>query len=108
MRRPFGTARAPFGVLALLGLLAWAIPAAAQTTGTITGKVTEKGGKDAVAYAQVIVLGTKLGAQTAEDGSFTIRNVPAGTHQVRAQQLGIAPVTKYEWTARINHVMRGL
>src|SRR4030095_12712387 len=43
-----------------------ATPAAAAT-GRVAGKVTEKG-KDPIAYANVIVLGTKQGAQTDESG----------------------------------------
>lgn len=66
----------------------------AQGTGTITGKVTEKGGKSPVEFANVIVLGTRLGGQSAGDGSFTIRAVPVGTHQVKAQALGYEPVTR--------------
>ena len=82
------------GRWSLFALLAIASPALAQTTGTIAGKVTEKGGKDLVAYATVIVLGTKQGAHTADDGTFTIRSVPAGSYQVRVLGLGYEPVTR--------------
>ena len=43
-----------------------AAPGAA--TGRITGKVTERG-KEPVAFANVIVLGTKQGTQTDENGT---------------------------------------
>jgi len=60
-----------------------ATPAAAAT-GRVAGKVTEKG-KDPIAYANVIVLGTKQGAQTDENGSFLIVGVPVGTQQIQVQ-----------------------
>ena len=84
--------------LALAVILGSSATAIAQTptagTGTITGKVTEKGGKDPVAYANVVVLGTKQGAQTGDDGGYTIHNVPPGTYQVKVLGMGYEPVTK--------------
>src|SRR5262245_66686404 len=62
-------------------------PRPAGPTGRITGKVYEKG-KDPAAYVNVIVLGSKQGAQTDENGSFTIVGVPVGTAQVQVQQVG--------------------
>ncbi|HYM81820.1 MAG TPA: TonB-dependent receptor, partial [Candidatus Limnocylindria bacterium] len=63
-------------------------PAARPVTGTgrIAGKVTEKG--QAVAFANVIVLGTKQGTQTDESGSFVLVGVPVGTVQVQIQAIG--------------------
>src|SRR5262245_503985 len=62
-------------------------PAPAAATGRITGKVLE-GGRAPSAAANVIVLGTKQGAQTDESGSFTIVGVPVGTQQIQVQQIG--------------------
>ncbi|NOT34198.1 MAG: TonB-dependent receptor [Candidatus Eisenbacteria bacterium] len=65
-----------------------AAPAApAAATGTITGRVTE-GGKDPVAFANVTVLGTKLGSATDDDGHFRLVGVPVGAQQVRVQAIG--------------------
>src|SRR5262249_11809230 len=69
-----------------------ASPVLAQQAGVISGKITEKGGKEPVPYANVILLGTRLGAQTGDDGSFTIRNVPTGSYQVKVMALGYDPV----------------
>ncbi|MEQ1834451.1 MAG: carboxypeptidase-like regulatory domain-containing protein, partial [Candidatus Eisenbacteria bacterium] len=101
----FGTARrfllTLFTVLSLLGISVMAIaqtrpatpaPAAAgATTGRIAGKATEKG-KDPVSYANVVVLGTKQGTQTDENGAFIIAGVPVGTYQVKLQAIGYDPV----------------
>ena len=67
------------------------LPSAAlsqQGTGGITGRVTERQLGQAVAEAQVFVLGTNLSARTNTDGRFTIVGVPAGTHRVRALRIG--------------------
>ena len=55
-------------------------------TGRITGRVTEKG-KDPVASANVIILGTRLGAMTDENGSFTITGVPVGAAKIQVQSV---------------------
>ncbi len=69
--------------IALLGL----VSNAAAQTGTVTGKVLDKDGKP-LAYANVIVVGTTLGAMSLSDGKFTIVGVPAGTYTVRAMMMG--------------------
>lgn len=58
-----------------------------SATGRIAGKVTEKG-RDPLLNANVVVLGSKLGAATDESGSFLIVGVPVGTHQIQAQFIG--------------------
>jgi hypothetical protein len=60
---------------------------AGAATGRITGRVLE-GGRAPSAAANVIVLGTKQGSQTDENGNFTIPGVPVGTQQIQVQQIG--------------------
>jgi len=60
--------------------------------GTLIGRVTDKG--DPVPYANVIILGTKQGAMTDEDGRYRITGVSVGTVQVKAQVIGNDAVTK--------------
>src|SRR5207249_5615713 len=74
-----------------------AAPSAALA-GTISGKVLERG-KDPVPYANVIVLGTKQGTMTDENGSFVIRGVPVGSQLVQASALGFDKVTE---TVQVN------
>ena len=64
--------------------------ARAQTTGTISGQVTAAEGQPIVG-AQVSVAGTTRGANTDQQGRYTITSVPAGTQRVRARMLGYAP-----------------
>jgi outer membrane receptor protein involved in Fe transport len=71
-----------------------ALPASAQQkaaapaggTGKITGKVLD--GKDPVPFANVIVLGTKLGTMTDDNGVFMLVGVPVGTAQVSVEAVG--------------------
>ena len=67
---------------------------AGAATGRITGKVFEPGGKSPSANANVIVLGTKQGAMTDENGNFTIPGVPVGTQQLQVQQIGYDKAVK--------------
>jgi len=93
------------GVLpAVLGLVLVA-PSLAQTRpatdaprgtalmGTISGKVVERS-KDPVAFANVVVLGTKQGTMTDENGNFVIRGVPVGTQQIQVQAIGFDKVVE--------------
>lgn len=73
----------------LLGLLlAGAMPAAAQSTGTITGRVVDAASQQALAGAQVSVVGTTHGGLANASGTYLILNVPAGMHTVRVQMIG--------------------
>ena len=86
--------------MTLLMLLAGAVPLAAQTTGTVDGTVTEAVTERPLYGVRVQVLGTTLAGTTGQDGRFVIRNVPPGSHTVRATSIGFsrldAPVTVVE------------
>ena len=57
--------------------------ASAQNTGTVTGRVLA--GKEPGGFANVIVVGTRRGAQADENGNFTITLVPVGSHTIKIQ-----------------------
>jgi iron complex outermembrane receptor protein len=65
------------------------VPAAlaAQSTGTLAGRVTSSG--EPVPGATVVVVGTGRGAQAKADGSYRIA-LPAGRYEVRARLVGYA------------------
>ncbi|MHB1169434.1 MAG: SusC/RagA family TonB-linked outer membrane protein [Longimicrobiales bacterium] len=74
---------------ALLGLvLGPALPAAAQSTGTVTGRVVDVATQQPLVGAQVMIDGTGLGALANDEGTYLILNVPAGAQTVRAQMIG--------------------
>ena len=62
-------------------------------TGTVTGRVAEKGGAP-IPGAEVRVDSTTIHASTDGDGHFTLGNVPAGRHTVRTLMLGYEPLTQ--------------
>ena len=64
------------------------VPVGTQSsTGRMTGTVTEKG-RTPIEFANVIILGTKLGTMTDANGNFVLTGVPVGAQQVQVQPLG--------------------
>jgi TonB-dependent starch-binding outer membrane protein SusC len=81
--------------LFLFVLTALAAPSAqAQTGGRILGTVTDAQSGQALSEVQVYIPGTGLGALTRANGRFIILNVPAGTHQVKAERIGLTSQTQ--------------
>ena len=83
--------------LALVVGLFMATHLGAQTpvppTGTITGRVLDADTQQPVADVSVFVEGTRRGAVSGADGSFTIGGVPSGSQTVRARRIGFgAPI----------------
>ncbi len=83
-------------VLGLVLLLTCSVagPAFSQSTGKIAGKVTDAKTGEALGFANVVVLGTTLGAMALDDGSFVVEKVPVGIHSVRVMMMGYDLVTK--------------
>jgi outer membrane receptor protein involved in Fe transport len=71
------------------------VPAAlfAGTTGKIAGVVRDKETGDPLPGANVIVVGTTLGAAANVNGEYVILNVPPGTYSVKASFIGYRDVT---------------
>ena len=74
--------------LFLVMSLTWA----QQTTGKISGQVTDNAGAG-LAGANVIVDGTSMGAATDNDGKYTILNVSAGKYSLTASYIGYRSTT---------------
>ncbi|MCE7055950.1 TonB-dependent receptor [Algoriphagus sp. AGSA1] len=64
--------------------------------GIIRGKVTNPINNQAVAFANVIVLNTELGAISDENGYYEITGIPAGLYNVKASFVGFKPKTAFE------------
>jgi len=72
-------ALARYVVPALVGGLLWAVPLRGQdSTGTISGEVTDVGTQQGLAGVIIRVQGTPLGTQTRSNGGFTL-TVPAAS-----------------------------
>jgi hypothetical protein len=67
--------------------------ASAQQTGTITGRIVELSTGEPVIGATVVVVGTKFGARTSVDGSYTIRNLPQGSYNLKFSSVGYGAKT---------------
>ena len=80
--------------VSVLSAVAYAPPASAQATGTIRGKTTERGGKDALGFVNIIIPELKKGGMSGEDGSFVIPGLPPGTYTLRALMMGRAEVSQ--------------
>lgn len=71
-----------------------ALGTAGAQTGTIAGTVTDLATARAVSGARLQVVGTaNLVVNSDDRGQFTVRNVPAGTHTLRATRIGMSPLT---------------
>ncbi len=80
-------ARGRAGLLLALALMFTASPTVLEAQ-SITGTVRDQGSGDPVAAAQVFLEGLNLGALTQADGSYSITDVPAGSHTLTVQFLG--------------------
>ncbi len=79
-------------------MLTMVATASAQGTGTLTGAVRDVDGQSK-AFANVVILTTKMGAMTDSDGKYTVKNVPVGTYTIRVSFLGYE---NQERTVQIN------
>lgn len=58
------------------------------TTGLLKGQVIDKKTKQPLVGVNVILVGTKYGAATDQDGKFVVYHIPAGAYQVKASMIG--------------------
>lgn len=81
--------------LIILVCTLWAACAAAiaQGSGTVRGRVFDRDTGDPLPAAIVMIEGTVIGTTADIDGSFVLRNVPAGRQRVKVSYIGYAPMT---------------
>jgi outer membrane receptor protein involved in Fe transport len=77
-----------FFVAILFFLIIFSIKSLAGTTGKISGKIIDTSNGEPLIGANVIILGTTLGAATDFDGNFFIINIPPGKYEVKASIIG--------------------
>jgi len=68
--------------------------AATVNNGVVTGRVTDAQTKQPLHGAMVLLDSAKKGIMTNGDGTFSLANIPAGTHTVRVRLLGYTTMTK--------------
>ena len=74
-------------------LVAAFVPALVLASGKFKGKVTDAGTGEPLVGANVVIVGTQMGAATNVYGEFAILNVPAGTYTLRAMYVGYQAIT---------------
>lgn len=83
-------------------LLFGAVVLSAQSSGKLSGTVTDRRTGDALPGVNVIVKGSRLGAVTGVDGAYFILNVPPGEYSVSASIVGFGTVTKQSVIVNLN------
>ncbi|MCB0635709.1 MAG: TonB-dependent receptor, partial [Lewinella sp.] len=78
----------------ILGLLSPIALLAQQAT--VTGQVTDALTNEPIGFANILVLGTDLGATTDMDGKYAIEGLAPGLYDIRASFLGYKEETVYE------------
>ena len=65
----------------------------AQNTGTISGTIKDKSTKEVLIGVNVLVQGTKTGANSDFDGKYAIRNLSAGIYSLKFSFVGFTTTT---------------
>jgi len=70
------------------------VDVADRRVGGVSGRVVDSATSRPLQNVQISVVGTRFGAATRDDGTYTIGGVPAGTYTIRAAFIGRAPQTR--------------
>jgi hypothetical protein len=76
----------------LILLCVTGLPAAAQTTQTVKGRITDKSSEKPVINSSVTIPGTNIGTRTDSLGQFILRNVPLGRQKIAVSSVGYKAV----------------
>ena len=89
---PLRGGRSPGAWLFAAALLLGPASLAAQSTGVITGRITDRASGQPLNGARISIAGNpNLGANSDADGRFFLRGVPAGAQTARAVRIGYRP-----------------
>jgi iron complex outermembrane receptor protein len=84
--------RRPAVVAGWLALACWAaVPATAQQSGTVAGRVVDASSREPVPTAAVRVVGTVILTFSDDSGRFELRGVPAGLRRLSVERISYAP-----------------
>ena len=96
--------RVRYGLLLCILMLILPGITVAQTTGKITGIITDAVTGEPLPGANVSLIGTNLGAASDIDGIYFVINVPVGSYEVKASMMGYETVTKTEVLVSIDRI----
>lgn len=74
----------------------------AQTTGKISGKITDSETGEPLFGTNIIIEGTNLGAASDIKGDYFIINIPPGTYRLRASMIGYERVVMQDLVVSVN------
>jgi iron complex outermembrane receptor protein len=83
-----------FSVLLLGWLLPINILASDTQTGTIKGVVIDAETGDPISYAYLFIVDINRGQTSHSDGTFTFKDIPAGTYTIKMQRIGYRTQTQ--------------
>jgi hypothetical protein len=102
-------------LVALISIGSWTRSAPRDTTpaqeetrdvGVVTGVVSDSRDGHPISYANVLILGTRFGSMTLDDGSFRISDVPPGTYRIRVMMMRYNSSESDPITVKANGVRR--
>ena len=79
--------------LLFLLLITALVPGLMFASGKIKGKVVDAGSGEPLVGANVVVVGSSMGAATNVSGEYTVLNVPSGTYTLRTSYVGYQTIT---------------
>ncbi len=101
-----------FTILILLFLVSQSLFALDGGTGKITGRIIDPATGEGLPDANILILGTVLGAATDGEGYYTILNVPPGVYTMQISYVGYQTTTienitvNTDLTTTINHSLK--
>lgn len=88
--------------LIVMLLVIFAASLAFSQTGKITGRVLDATSDEGLPGANVVIVGSEMGAAADMDGVYSIINVPPGTYTLRASFIGYTGLTTQNVRVNIN------
>jgi outer membrane receptor protein involved in Fe transport len=79
--------------LLFLLLITALVPGLMFASGKIKGKVVDAGSGEPLVGANVVIVGTSMGAATNVSGEYTVLNIPAGTYALKTSYVGYQAIT---------------
>ncbi len=102
VRRPHAAGALQRGMWMMVLIWIAAATAFAGTTGKLAGRVTDRA-KQPLPGANIILVGTQLGAVSDMEGYYTILNIPPGRYQVRYAFIGYKTMTVSQILVTTDH-----
>ncbi len=93
-------------LFALFAVILFYLPLWSGTTGKIAGTVIDKSTGDPLPGANVLVMGTVLGAAADISGNYTILYVPPGVYTMKVSVIGYTEVVVTDVRVRIDQTAR--